>query len=537
MFRVFKSTILVFLILLLTASVAVSGQTPEEYCTRGEQLFMEGKYEEALKSLISAVELDPDYVPALYWRGRTLAEIAVRYDDPRAFDFALADFNHALELDPNNAKSQTMRAWVFRETGKVDQAIAEYGKAIEMDPQYAIPQIGLAKCWRIKGEFEKALAYLAAFEALEPNDIDIYMEYSVLLILAGKNVEAEKHFKKYIEAGNSPAQAYYNRSFAFEDANRSDLEIADLTKAIELKPDYHQAYLNRGVEYVSLKEYDKAIADYTKAIEIVPQFALAFMNRGRAYINMDNFDAGIADFSKAAELVPNHADAYFFRAKCFVNKGDRQTAAQDFTKTVQLDGDNTDYLNARAWNHYQMGSDYYEEAEKDYLTSVAINPDKAGPWYGLGLIYFDTKQYQKAADTCDRCVGLSPKHYDCYRFRGRARDELGLCKEAVQDFEKTVELKPDYYWAWANLSSAARLCKIESWRDYDKSLMAGLKAVEIAPSVPDLWANLAWSYYVKKDLAKANESMQKAINLAKEQNKEHLVKEFTRDLDQFKQKS
>lgn len=41
--------------------------------------------------------------------------------------------------------------------------------------------------------------------------------------------------------------------------------IADLTKTIELKPDYAEAYFNRGAAYSAMKDKDNAIADFKKA--------------------------------------------------------------------------------------------------------------------------------------------------------------------------------------------------------------------------------------------------------------------------------
>ncbi|TRZ95050.1 MAG: tetratricopeptide repeat protein, partial [Dehalococcoidia bacterium] len=47
-----------------------------------------------------------------------------------------------------------------------------------------------------------------------------------------------------------------------------NLAIADLSKAIELNPDYALAYYNRGNTYYRKKQADLAIADYNKVLEM-----------------------------------------------------------------------------------------------------------------------------------------------------------------------------------------------------------------------------------------------------------------------------
>ena len=106
--------------------------------------------------------------------------------------------------------------------------------------------------------------------------------------------------------------------------NLRDQAIADLTKAIEAKPNYAEAYLVRGKAYGQKKLDDEAIADYTKALEIKPDFAEAFANRGNAYVRKGLVDQSLTDYTKAIELKPDDAIAYNNRAWSY------HLAGQDF---------------------------------------------------------------------------------------------------------------------------------------------------------------------------------------------------------------
>ena len=54
-----------------------------------------------------------------------------RYDD------ALADFNRAIELDPDNAAFIASRGDAYKHTELYDDALADFNRAIELDPDNA----------------------------------------------------------------------------------------------------------------------------------------------------------------------------------------------------------------------------------------------------------------------------------------------------------------------------------------------------------------------------------------------------------------
>ena len=78
-------------------------------------------------------------------------------------DEALYDFNHALQLEPQNPFRYSSRAFMFSNMNKVNEAIKDYEKAIELDPSDSVAhnnlgllqeQVGFDKL--AKQNFEKA---------------------------------------------------------------------------------------------------------------------------------------------------------------------------------------------------------------------------------------------------------------------------------------------------------------------------------------------------------------------------------------------
>ena len=135
-----------------------------------------------------------------------------------------------------------------------------------------------------------------------------------------KGVQAvnERHWNAGIEALtkviDNPATpkdilplALTNRGTAYANKKMTAEALADLSKAIELKPDYTAAYYDRARILAMQNKHAEAVADLTKAIEHSKagvQQAVYYKNRALSYGAMTKLDEAKADFKKAKELDP-----------------------------------------------------------------------------------------------------------------------------------------------------------------------------------------------------------------------------------------
>ena len=136
--------------------------------------------------------------------------------------------------------------------------------------------------------------------------------------------DAEEYFLSGVKAGQ---QGQYSES------------IQDLTKAIDLDPNYAEAYAIRGGIYNIQGDYDRAIQDSTKTIDLNPDYAEAYAVRGMAYCSQGAYDCAIQDLTKTIKSNPDYAEAHFARAIAWLQREKWKKAKSDLivAKNMELD--------------------------------------------------------------------------------------------------------------------------------------------------------------------------------------------------------
>ena len=92
--------------------------------------------------------------------------------DKGKYDDAIADFDKAIALDPNDAAAYGNRGNAYYSKGEVDRAIADYTKAIALDPKLVQARYNRGIAYRKKGDKEQAIADFRKALEIDPSDQD-----------------------------------------------------------------------------------------------------------------------------------------------------------------------------------------------------------------------------------------------------------------------------------------------------------------------------------------------------------------------------
>ena len=310
--------------------------------------------------------------------------------------------------------------------------------------------------------------------------------------------EAIDDYTKALEL-KEDAHTYYNRGNAKLNSEDYAGAIQDYDKTLELNPDHASAYGNRGVTKADQRDYTGAIDDYTKAIELKKDYAQAYYNRGNARLNIEDYAGAIQDYTKAIKLKADPAEAYYKRGDAKRKSGDYAGAIQDYTETINRSPKNE--LMHAAYNN----RGYTKELGQD----ENANLDYAKAYYYEGKANSSKGNYQVAIQYFDKSIKLKPD-YATYYARGKAKQKSGDYEGAIQDYEKVIKRKPDYAEAYFQLGmTQVRL---------DNYAVAGNhfeKAIEKKPEFAEAHYKLGVMRHRLGNYKEAIDHFSKAIELKK----------------------
>ena len=138
--------------------------TATAYYEAGLAHFAKGDLERAIADYDSAIELNPERVNAYINRG-------IAYYVKRDFDQAIADYDAAIDLNPNFHNPYYNRGLAYVKLGDLDRAIADYSKAIDLNPSYALAFADRGNAYYALGDINQAIADYDQAIALDPNSI------------------------------------------------------------------------------------------------------------------------------------------------------------------------------------------------------------------------------------------------------------------------------------------------------------------------------------------------------------------------------
>ena len=105
---------------------------------------------------------------------------------------------------------------------------------------------------------------------------------------SGDSQAAIETLNAVIAAEPENAEAYVLRGIAYNQQNRYNEAINDLTQAVDLVPWSWEFITFRGDTYSQMGEYGEALFDYTRAVELNPRYLPAFQGRAQANASLSD---------------------------------------------------------------------------------------------------------------------------------------------------------------------------------------------------------------------------------------------------------
>lgn len=238
--------------------------------------------------------------------------------------------------EPWRATAWALRADALARDGAPERALAEYDHALALDPALVRAHRGRAVTRGGTGDYEGALAGLDRVLELEPDN-----PWNV--ILRGEHHRLARHHDEAVAdlsegIGRDPTSefAWASRGAAHERRGDLDAALADLDQALRLKPDYAWALARRARVWRGLGDQSRRLADLDRALALQPDWAWGRCERGDALRVNGRDEEALADYDRALELDPGYASAYASRGVCLANLNRHEEALTDLDRALAL---------------------------------------------------------------------------------------------------------------------------------------------------------------------------------------------------------
>lgn len=219
--------------------------------------------EKANYSLLQALELQPNYVPA----HRLFVELAL--DDERYID-ALSNARKVQLLVPEQGVGHKLEGDVYSARQDYHRAILAYQNAYAKTPSAQLA-LFLSNAQYLAEKPEQALITLQKWLAVQPSDNIVRMQLAMLLDQTGHRVDAIAEYEQLIEQNPHNVIALNNLAWLYGTGHEKGLKYAK--RAVELAPDQPEVLDTLGWLLVKSQKTKQGLLYLQQATMLAPHLA------------------------------------------------------------------------------------------------------------------------------------------------------------------------------------------------------------------------------------------------------------------------
>ena len=243
-----------------------------------------------------------------------------------------------------------------------------FNEAIEKDPNFGLAHAGLADAYQ-----RMASVYLPAAEA-EP-----LARSAALRALQLDDTLHEAHLQLGL------VKLFYDW-----DWRASDIQ---LSRAIELNPNYVEGHSWRGLHLMCMGRFDEAVAEMKQAEQLDPVSLTSRTRVGWAYYHARRFDEAIKAYQATLDMDPNFEWAHQSLGWAYVQKGLYKEAIDELKRARDLLDSS---FNVAGLGYAYAVAGNRNEAQKSLTELVDRSKREHVPLYLLAVVYGALGQKQKA---------------------------------------------------------------------------------------------------------------------------------------------
>jgi tetratricopeptide (TPR) repeat protein len=440
--------------------------------------------------------------------GRLYSELAGAYGNRGDYiNKAIEHYRQALKLDPGAPVVFEELTDIYIQTGRLRDAITEAEELLRQRPDNLEARKMLGRIYtRLIGDqqqgrinetaLKSAVEQYQKITQAEPDDAESWLTLGKLYRVTRDSVEAEKAFKKALDADPKSDDALTQLALLYSDLGDTRRAIESLKAATDRAPNERSLAALAGA-YEQMRDYKNAAEVLKRALELAPDNPRLKRGLAQNLLNGDNLDAALKLYQELAAEEPKDPQLRLRIAEIYRQKRDFASARKALERAHSLDPqslevryDEVNLLEAEGKVEEAittLRSILDETSRRSYSASETAN--RAMLLERLGVLYRNSNQPGKAVETfrqigaldADNASRVAVQIIDTYRL---AKDYAKAQQEAAAAMKKYPN---DRMVKMVNASLLADMGKVDEAAAVIRSLLSGERDRETHLALAQIW--------------------------------------------------
>jgi tetratricopeptide (TPR) repeat protein len=318
-------------------------------------------------------------------------------------------------------------------SGDISQAEKSIDNAIAKNPKNINYKRLKAEIYSLSNKPQEGVKYL--------NDLN---SSNINTVLFDKELHSSGQYILYKAVKNDYLKKYH-LAYYYYDENELNKSLRVLQTAISGKKSINKdVYALTSRVYYDMKEFEKAQDYALKSIDIDPSNPDALIVLGNVALRNKDYKSAESYFKRAISKDTSHT-AELNLAEVYKQTDNVKKAKELYSKVLKV--------SSKSYEAYYQMALLEKDRQEAYLKkSVAINPTFKDGWIDLAALEINRESLDLALSYLSIAKYIDENDYRYYYYLGLVLKNKGLMTEAKANFEKSLNLNPEYQLVKEELS-------------------------------------------------------------------------------------
>jgi len=346
------------------------------------------------------------------------------------------------EHEGKSADLYNMRAMVAITAGDTAAGLSCYDSALSIDSLHEETIRGKAQIYIERNDYPSAIECYRRLVAYYSYG-DIYNRTLALLYFHNRQyAEAEEMIQQLLMNAMDDAELHYYLGLVYAATDRKELAGIEFEKSLAIKGENDEVWRELCSLYLKDQRYDKAYTVALRFVEKFPERPAAWRLKGYVATLQKNFIDAVKAYRKVISI--DSTDAYsWFELGSSLERGKKiDSAVIAFKKVLAFRPDDPATLNYLGYMWAERG-EHLDTAEAYLNRALAKEPRNGAFLDSYAWVLYQKKQYDSALIYLEMAIGQIDDDPVIFSHLGDIFTKLGRLHEAVDAFEKSIELQSE----------------------------------------------------------------------------------------------